>query len=333
MRKWIGGGLVAAVVVAGAACGSVSSSDGTQLEQGEPTPAMRAAASRQTQEAATGRYELVVEMGGDDGAGLLSFELTGEGAFDLPAERTRMSMSMDSMLGELLESAPADADASFAEGGLGMDVVTDGDVTYLRYPMLSWMTGVDAEQWIRIDPEEVAAYAAEQGLDPDLLGDPTSMAGGQSTPLVDPGEILDWLEQAGAEVTEVGRDTVGGVDTTHYRAVVDTQLLLDEAIDEAERADLEASFGELGATPDDLPDLEIPIDVYVDDEGFVRRIVMELATPEDSDDLLGSMTDLSMSVTVDFVDLGEPVDIVVPDPSETVGVAELADGMMAQLGG
>lgn len=347
MRKTIGAAAIAALALTGAACGAKQGADeGAQVVQGDKaTAAFLAQAGEQTSQAGTYRYEITMAMDAGSGEGgfgeMMAFEATGEGAVDEAAGRFSYSMSTDSMLGQVLESVPADElgevpEELLEDGGLSMQVVVDGDVAYVRSPLFGMLAGDLGDRWIRVDPDEVAEQAAELGIDPSDLdaGDLTSMSG---SGMVDPSAMLDWLEGAGAEITDEGTDTVRGVETTKLHATIDVRQLLETSATPEQRDELEQSLEQFGSMGAELDGLELPLDVYVDAEGIVRRMVVATpAAPGDGadgggmlDELMGSM---AMTVTVDFFDLGEPVEITVPDASETVGIAEVIGSIDVGLG-
>ena len=58
----------------------------------------------------------------------------------------------------------------------------------------------------------------------------------------------------------------------------------------------------------------IPIDVWVDADNLLRKLEISLsAAPQ------GATGEMKASVTMEMFDYGEPVEIDVPPPSETVG--------------
>ncbi len=334
MRRWIGAGVLAAVAIGGAACGG-GGSDVEATRDGAPaTGAALAEAATRTSDAGTGRVEVTMRLtAGLSDVGPGAVELTGSGAFDTQAQRSSMALALDGVLGMLGNGGDAGADA---EGG-AVETVTDGDVVYVRAPAMGVLVD-GGDRWIRLDPDELAAEADARGIDPSMVEDLDQLA--SPMPVLDPAALLDWLTAAGAEVTVVGAERVNGVDTTHQRATLELGDLA-ERLDPEARSELERSMAHLGGSADALLDTPLPVDVYVDDGGLVRRVVLTLAYGSEAtagapgssgsggagigggiDDLFG---DLSMTVTVDYLDLGEPVDIAVPDRADTVGVGDLMD--------
>jgi len=100
----------------------------------------------------------------------------------------------------------------------------------------------------------------------------------------DPSKLLEYL-QATSKVTKIGSDTVRSVHTTHYRARVQRQELRNA-----------------------------PIDVWIGDDGLVRRIALDLKRPEGG-----------LAASVELFDFGD-VSIAVPDKSDTVDLGQLGGG-------
>ncbi|MEZ5133680.1 MAG: hypothetical protein R2699_01110 [Acidimicrobiales bacterium] len=335
MRRWIGAGVLAAVAIGGAACGG-GGSDVEATRDGAPaTGAALAEAATRTSDAGTGRVEVTMRLtAGLSDVGPGAVELTGSGAFDTQAQRSSMALAMDGVLGML---GNGEGDGEDGGAGVAFETVTDGAVVYVRSPA-SGVVIDGGDRWVRLDPDELAAEADARGADPSIVEDLDQLAA--PMPVLDPAALLDWLTAAGAEVTVVGAERVNGVDTTHQRATLELGDLA-QRLDPEARTELERSTANLSGSAGALLDTPLPVDVYVDDEGLVRRVVLTLGFGDEAttgapgsagsggagigggiDDLFG---DLSMTITVDYLDLGEPVDIVVPDRADTVGVGDLMD--------
>jgi hypothetical protein len=98
-----------------------------------------------------------------------------------------------------------------------------------------------------------------------------------------PRRLLSMLRDASTETQRVGEEVVRGADTVHYRLEVDCEL--------AELHDCK------GPTT--------PVDVWIAEDGLVRRIALEAESDE---------------VTVEFYDFGMDVAIVAPPPDQVVDV-------------
>jgi hypothetical protein len=216
-----------------------------------------------------------------------------EGAFDTVAGRSRFALSY----GDLVQRGLGDAGETelfegFAEAlGDGLEVVTDGDAVYVRAGLLGSLLGVDTP------------WAALRG--PDAAAQRRSLAPFGSS---DPCDLLEVLRGVG-EVTEVGREPLDGVTTTHYRVVVDPARAVERAPAEA-RDDLEAAVMALEG-------FEPEVDVWIGEDGVVRRVVYSFG--EESGSPMGPAT-----LTFDLFGVGAPVEITVP-PADQVTELDGAD--------
>jgi hypothetical protein len=119
----------------------------------------------------------------------------------------------------------------------------------------------------------------------------------------------------------VGSEEVRGVDTTHYRAAIDLeaalrQLEADEAFGELLDQDaLDAAIAQFGDEPYD-------VEVWIDDDGLVRRQVVDIPSPE------GDAT-----MTMEMFDFGEDVEVEVPDESDSIDFFDLMEELGQALPG
>lgn len=228
--------------------------------------------------------------------------ITMEGAIDTKAETAHMTMDMGDMfsaMGSLGgEDMPADAGV--------IEMIIDGDTSYMRSSLFEMMPGVDSSKpWFEAPADEV------------------NESGTFSQGSNDPREFLEFLQNNGSEVTEVGTEELRGVETTHLRTVLDPEKMIESA-DADEKAEMEESLEGLGANGI----TEIPVDVWIDGDGMVRKMIMtmDMSNMDTGDDDLGMDTsDMKMVITMEMFDFGEPVDIEVPDPSQ---VQKMPAGML-----
>ncbi|MFD5482524.1 hypothetical protein [Streptomyces hawaiiensis] len=134
--------------------------------------------------------------------------------------------------------------------------------------------------WIRIDLRKVAA---QQGTDDRSMSDPAQSAAYAKA-------ITD------KDVTKKGTATIDGVKTTHYRVSVDV----------AELPNGDTLRKQVGPT--------LPMDVWLDDEGRMRRqqIDMTIKTPEatqrSSTDASSAPEKITVRTVMDFTDFGTEVE-------------------------
>lgn len=199
-----------------------------------------------------------------------------------------------------------DPDADLPEGSGVLELVLDGDTAYLRSPLYSSFSGAD-EPWVSISRDDLGADRPGAGT-------------GQG----DPADLLALLEGAGGTLTELGREDVRGVPTRHVSTVIDLEKALAQLPDERHqgvRDELEG-FGAEAASF-----VTIPAEAWVDDDGHVRRLRVDLDFSKAADEV-PELAGASVSITVELFDFDAPVDIAVPDQAD---VAELDLG--ALLGG
>ncbi|MFF5575419.1 MULTISPECIES: hypothetical protein [Streptomyces] len=138
--------------------------------------------------------------------------------------------------------------------------------------------------WIKIDLGKVAA---RQGTDDRSMSDPAQSAAYAKA-------ITD------KDVTEKGSATVNGVKTTHYRVSVDVAGLPDG----------ETLRKQVGPT--------LPMDVWLDDEGRMRRQQIDMtvkapqATQRSSSGASSAREKVTVRTVMDFTDFGTDVEADAP---------------------
>jgi hypothetical protein len=176
--------------------------------------------------------------------------------------------------------------------------VVDGSDIYMNMGALSGQFGTD-KSWILIRADEFLGDLVQGG---GGLGAGASMS---------PTQQLEALESASDEVVKGGNEQVGGVATTHYRAVID----IDKAIDQ-----IGGDAGQLGELMKRaMESMGNPtVDVWIDGEGLLRR--------ETSTMTMGPLG--TMNMTIDFADYGISPNIEVPPESEVFDMTSMMDGML-----
>jgi hypothetical protein len=138
--------------------------------------------------------------------------------------------------------------------------------------------------WIKIDLGKVAA---QQGSGDQSMSDPAQSAAYAKA-------ITD------KDVTEKGTDTIDGVKTTHYRVLVDV----------AELPHGDTLRRQVGPT--------LPMDVWLDDEGRMRRQQIDMtvkspaATQRSSTDASSAPEKVTVRTVMDFTDFGTEVEADAP---------------------
>ncbi|MCC5953398.1 MAG: hypothetical protein JJU45_15000 [Acidimicrobiia bacterium] len=271
---------------------------------GAPTAASVALmqqAADNTGEITSGRFEMVMALEGGSVEGEL---LRAEGAFDETSGRSSMTMDMSGFMTFLSPEDMAGVSQEDAEMAMAMfdepwEIITDGDTAYMRMALFSAMFGA-GDSWIQFEDDTNEFTGDAAFMDADFSG-----------------EVLEALKGAG-DVEEVGSETVRGADTTRYSVELDPELLA------AEVGDPEIAEMAQGAAV---------MDVWIDGDDLVRRIemVVDVDAFGDLDDM-GEL-DGDIRVTIEMYDLGEPVDIELPDPADVITEDELFAGMFGGAGG
>ncbi len=226
---------------------------------------------------------LVTEMG------TMDVEMPMSIRTDTATGNSAMVMDMGAMAAGMSEE---EGMADLVELMGSMEIRQIGEVVYLKYPLMAMLMGAGTE-WISMPAE-----------DSDLAQD-LSPGGTPS----DPAGMLDSFTSLEGSVEVVGTENVRGVDTTRYR------LLADDAWRQS-------------LTPHELEDLEsqgfstdeaFPLDLWIDDDGLVHRMAMEIESDGAGDGEFQSMT-----MTFDFSGFGESVVIEAPPPGDVTDISELS---------
>jgi hypothetical protein len=250
-----------------------------------------------TRDATKGRMEGSITMAGIPDLPGGNFAMPFSGAFDNEAGNFSFIIDMSFLASQLGEEIPPEMAGLFGDIG-EMEVRTIGDTSYIRFPFFSLFLGTQTE-WI--------ATPAEEGQSA------TSGFGGAAPS--NPADFLEFFEKASGTVEELGRETIRGVDTTHYLVVFDMKDLLANATPE-ERAEIEAE----GLPPIDC----LPMDLWISDDGLVNKYVIEM----DGTDLDGPADEEFESMVIDFemYDYGSDIVIEVPPADQVTDMESLDFG-------
>lgn len=204
-----------------------------------------------------------------------SVDMSGSGAFDAANKQGQMSYTM-----------------TMAGQDIDMEMVFAFPVIYMRFPPEIGPLP-DGKTWVKMDLEKLGH---EAGLDLGQL-----MQAGQS----DPTQGLDFLHGV-TDVQAVGDEDVRGVPTTHYTGVVDMESL--GAKDPELKAQIDQLVQRSGIS-------RVPVEVWIDDNGFVRRMKQ---TFEGN----GSLQ-MDMTMTTELYDFGTDVNVEAPPANDVVDFSEL----------
>jgi hypothetical protein len=291
MRRFVAAGVAVVVVLVLAACGG----GGLKVQA---TADFLASAAQRTTDRQTGRMELTMAMtvAGRD------VTFTADGAYDTVARRMQMNLDMASALAQLGGSS-SDAGMLRSMVGDSIEMRFVEDVMYLKMPFLSQISGGNHTEWVSVSANEAGS-------------NPFGPVGG-----ADPAAFLDYLRGAGVEVNELGHEDVRGVGTTHLSTTITLRKAVESA-PEGERARIEEAVAKLGASADDLLDTPIPVDVFIDGDGLVRRLHLVISMPVGEQPVVGD-------IQMDFFDFGTAVSVDAPPADQVTDISR----ELSELGG
>lgn len=294
-----GAGLVAALALVAVGCGGGAESGSTAAPISFEELARSATTSA---DARSGRFSFDMSLsapGADE-----PFALSGEGAFDARSKRTSMSLDLSSLaklLGGFLAGVAGSSSGDLPNlgdpAGWKIQVVQDGGVAYVRFPALDDKLPA-GKSWIRGDGNGLSA----DGFD---FGQFTNN---------DPRQVLDALRAVTGDVETVGTEELRGVETTHYRAVVDPARVAEQAPGE----DGQTAQSLLGQLTSESGLAEIPVDVWLDPDGLVRKLTLELTAVDPAMSQTGSAT-----VSFELWDYGKAIAIELPPAAQVVAATAL----------
>ena len=188
------------------------------------------------------------------------------------------------------ESDMSQAAAALAAAGQELEgdwshptgVVIDGDAVYSQLGPMAEALGHEPDDWVRARIADVTAAGAEN--------DALALA-------LDPLGPLDLLYRPVADIDLVGDDDVRDVPTRHLRATLDLT-----GAQAAPAASFEARLVAAGVEV-------LPVDVWLDDTGVVRRLRVSLDEAA------------SMTTTFEVYDVGGDVEVTSPAAADVVTLA------------
>ena len=279
MRRWIQ--LLLVALVAGCGSGDGGSRD---LLVDAASKTTKAGSARTSFHAVT------------EGPGLPEpLEMSGEGVVDNSERVGRLDFDFSSLASALPSGSGLSAD------DLKGEMVFQEFVLYMRFPLFERLLG-GGKEWVRLDLEKVGET---QGID---LGQLAQV--GQA----DPSQALQYLRAVSGEVEDKGEEDVRGVATTHYEAKVDLRKFPDVVPDEQRdtaKASIDALVKQLGG------ESELPMEVWIDDDGLIRRQRFDFAVEQGGQDV-------SLEYEIELYDFGVRVDVEPPAEEDTADLSELA---------
>lgn len=299
MRKLIAPVLAVAAAGSGAAAIAGCGADDAKQAVGlDPAKAAAATASK-----GSARIALDTRIAG---AGLpVPIELKGSGVTSLTKPAGNFSLD----LGPLLSLAGASSSAS----SKALDMRFAGGTVYVKPPQLDQLKVPGGRSWVSV---RLPALAKALGL-------PTRGLGKLFT--LDPAAQLRALKAAKG-LKPVGKEVVGGANTTHYRGTYRTADLL-RTLSPADRADVQAALKKLQALGGSQAlDQAIPADLWVGDDGVTRKLQSTTKLPA-----RGGESGGTISQTYVLSDFGTPLDVTPPAASDTYDATSTLTSVLGSL--
>jgi hypothetical protein len=234
------------------------------------------------------------------GAG--SFAMTAEGYFDERKRSGEMTMDLSGIPGV----------SALTGAGSSIKMIFLYPTIYMNMPFLAGKMP-QGKTWMKLDISKAAQAA---GIDASQLG---------SLNQNDPTKFLDYLRASSGAVVSLGSETVDGVPTTHYSATLQLSRILDRLPGDQQAA-AKAALEKLGSAGNGAGG--IPVEVWVDTQGRVRRMQMSLSGLAGS---TGASAGSGGSITIDFKSYGPVPPIVAPPASEVFDASDMLKNGAAGL--
>lgn len=243
-----------------------------------------------------------------EGAGLpLPIELDAKGTTSLTSAEGKLILDLEPLLG--LAGAPAGT-----PGDLEVRFQPDGTL-YAKPPKLDQLKIPGGKQWVSL---ELPALGQALGLPTEGLGKVFTL---------EPAAQLRALKAAKG-LKEVGKEDVGGAETTHYRGTFKFSDFV-ATLPEAERASAEAAvekLKQLDRTSAASLDEPVPAELWVDKDGVTRKLLSTSKLPAQGGQPAGT---LKQSYVLS--DFGVALDAAPPAAGDTFAATEVAAGALEQV--
>jgi predicted small lipoprotein YifL len=212
---------------------------------------------------------------------ILGQQLSLSGSGQADAANGAMQMSLD------FKGLPA----ALTQNGSTAQFLLVDKAMYLQMPFLAGKLP-SGKQWLKVD---LAAAMKSAGGSLGSFGQ------------LDPQQ---WLQQllASSNTQKLGTDTVQGEQMTHYRTTIDPSKI--DSVPASLRAKVRKAMQQIGMTT-------IPVDVWVDGQGMLRREALSLTFGK-------ALQGATMSMTFDMHDFGAPVNITAPPADQVLDAPSFA---------
>jgi hypothetical protein len=227
-----------------------------------------------------------------------SYAITANGTFDELDHTGQMTMD--------LSGVPGISSLGGGNGQVQMRFIAPD--AYMNMPFLAGKLPT-GKTWIELDLSQVAAA---DGLNASSLS---------SLDESNPTQFLEYLRGSSGEVVSLGSETVEGVPTTHYHATLQLSRIL-EKLPSSEQASAKAALEEIGTGSG------IPVEVWIDAQGRVRRMQMSFTTDAGA----AGVPAISFSITMAFKSYGPVPAVVAPPAGEVYDASTAAASELSSAG-
>lgn len=277
------------VVVVAAALAAGCGSKGSQTTGSTPAPPNQGNAVLVNAASATrkvGSARVTMDITTPSPSGTLTMHGTGAFAFHgRPAGEMQLSVA-----------APGGTSTSIDERIVGT-------VIYMRSPILSREIP-GSKPWIEFDLQKIGK---KMGINFGALMNSSTTS--------DPTQSLAYLQAASNSIQNLGTESVGGVTTTHYHAVVDMRKAMKVMVARAPRPDKAAVRSTYQNLLAQTGITTYPMDVWVDGQGLVRKMHLQMPVATSGGE--------SMDMTMQLSDFGAPVNVSPPPASQVTNLLRL----------
>jgi hypothetical protein len=228
------------------------------------------------------------------------FTMTGGGFFNYRTREGVLSLQMSGLPGAAATTLPP--------GPLQMEEIFKSSTIYVGSTLFAGKLPGGA-RWMKLD---LSRFGQSLGLNLEQL------AGGQSNPA----QFLEYLRASGGGVTVAGHELVRGVETTRYRGAIDLRKAA-EVVPSSDRGRLRAALAKLAAQTGIS---SLPVEVWVDASGLVRRMSLALSIP-------ASGENVQMHMRIELFGFGATPAVTAPQQSEVFDATQTALGGVRTGGG
>ncbi|MGW7195478.1 hypothetical protein [Streptomyces chryseus] len=195
----------------------------------------------------------------------------------------------------VIDLAEGDSEMTLTAGGQKIEQrVVDG-IVYQKPPKEQQAKVPGKKPWIKIDLKK----AAQRGGSSPQVNDPAESAGFAKG-------VTD------KDVRKIGTEQVGGTGTTRYRVTID----VDKLAGTGDRAKADQLKKQLGPT--------LPMDVWLDDDGRIRRQQMDLRVKAPDGAASGGPQQAEVRTVIEYSDFGAELDVEPPAAGQTADMTDKA---------